>query len=141
MEKLQKKKWLFLVISAVFLVLWVVLGISSRSRGPEAVVQKFYKAYVKQNVNKIVNFYPPERRDEIKEELKADFSTEGIYADAISELTSDYKLVVGDVTYGKGEEKDTAVVNCAIIQKGIFAGADFNTLQLIKVVNKWYIDE
>lgn len=139
MEKLQKKKWLFLVIAAVFLVLWVVLGISSRSRGPEAVVQKFYKAYVKQDVNKIVKCYPPERRDEIKEELKTDFSE--MYMGAVSELTSGYELVVGDVTYGKGEKKDTAEVKCAIIQNGIFAGADFNTLQLIKVGNKWYIDE
>lgn len=141
MEKLQKKKWLFLATTTVFLVLWIVLGISSRNSKPEAVVQKFYKAYVKQDVNKIANCYPPERRNEIKEELKADFSAEGIYADAVSELTSDYKLVVGDVIYGKGEEKDTAEVKCAIIQNGIFAGADFNTLQLIKVGNKWYIDE
>ena len=140
MEKLQKKKWLFLALAVVFLVIWVGLGISSRNSKPEAVMQKFFKAYVKQDINKIVNCYSPERRNEIKEELKADFTIE-LYADAVSELTSGYELVVGDVVYGKGEEADTAEVKCAIIQQGIFAGADFNTLPLIKIGNKWYIDE
>lgn len=106
MEKLQKKKWLFLICAVIFLAIWIALGISSRNSKPEAVVQKFFKAYMKQDVN-----------------------------------ASGYELIVGDVVYGKGEEANTAEVKCAIIQKGVLSGVDFNTLSLVKAGNKWHIDE
>lgn len=141
MEKLQKKKWLFLIAAAVFLVIWAVLGITSRSSGPEALVKKYLKACEKQNVNKIVKCYAPELREEMQKELKESFADE--LQNALLDKM-DYKLIVGDVVYGK--EKNTAEVSYAMVLDitgggEMLSGADFETLSLVKVGNKWYIGE
>lgn len=140
MEKLQKKKWLFLIAAVVFLAIWIVLGISSRSSKPEAVVQQLFNSYMKQDVNKIVKCYPPERQNDLREELRAELALGG-FENSLSDLMTGYELIMGDVVYGEGEEADTAEVSCAIVQRGLFAGTDFNTLSLVKIGNKWYIDE
>lgn len=141
MEKLQKKKWLFLVAAGVLLVVWVVLGITSRNSKPEAIANKFFKAYEKQDVDKMVKCYAPELQKEIREELTEDNLSE--WKEAVSEAVN-YKIVVGDVTYGKGDDANTAEVQCAIIAKGgydVIAGVEFETLNLVKVGKKWYIGE
>ena len=138
MEKMQKKKWLFLVIAVVFLVVWAVLGITGRSSGPEAVAQKFQKAYVKLDTKRMVKYYAPEMRKEKREELK---ELSGLQ-DFVSEYAAKGRIIAGDVVYGK--EKDTAEVTCAIIPKdnhGVWESVEFDKLTLVKVGNKWYIGE
>lgn len=141
MEKLQKKKWLFLVAAAVLLVVWAVLGFSSRSSGPEALAKKYLKALEKQDVNKMVKCYIPELQKEMREELKESYANE-LQNAFLKEVN--YKIIVGDVVYGK--EKNTAEVSWAMLintmgGREIQAGAEFETLSLVKVGNKWYINE
>ncbi len=141
MEKLQKRKWLFLIVAVVLLAIWVVLGISSRKSQPEAIVNKFFRAYEKQNVEKMVKCYAPELQQEMREELKqSDYLSE--LRGAASKLVS-YKVIVGDVVYKKGEEANTAEVSCAVITKGgdSMSVCDFSTLSLVKAGKKWYIGE
>lgn len=145
MEKLQKKKWLFLAVGAVFIVLWIALGVSNRDGKPEAVVRKFYQAFMKHDVNKMVKCYPPQARKEMKEELKEeveeDVSSDWV-EDAASAVMSSYKIIIGDVVYGKGDEANTAKVACAVVGNGAFdSGVSFDRISVIKIGNKWYIDE
>lgn len=141
MEKLQKKKWLFLAVAVVFLAAFAALGFSSKSSGPEALVKKYLKACEKRNVNKVVKCYAPELQKEMKKSLKDSFTDElqNAFEDEMK-----YKFVVGDAVYGK--ESKTAEVSYAVLvnAKGgveIMYGVDFETLKLVKVGNKWYIGE
>lgn len=138
MEKLQKNKWLFLVIAAVFLAAWAALGITGRSSGPEAVTQKFRKAYLKLDTRRMAKYYSPEIREKKKESLKELDEIPG----SVSEYAVKGKVIAGDVIYG--ENKNTAVVTCADIpnsDNGAWAGVVFNKFTLVKVGNKWYISE
>lgn len=137
MEKLQKKKWFFLIAAAVFLVIWAVLGFSSRNSGPEAVASKYEKAYIKLDTKQMVKCYAPEVRKEKKEDLEELGKLQG----SISEFAKG-KIIAGDVVYGK--EKNTAEVSCAMIAKSGYAtwsGVQFDKITLVKVGNKWYISE
>lgn len=138
MEKLQKKKWLFLAAAVVFLAAWAALGITGRSSRPEAVAQKFRKAYLKLDTKRMVKCYAPELREKKRESLKELAEIPG----SVSGYAGKGKVIAGDVVYG--ENKNTAVVTCADIPKddnGAWAGVTFNKLTLVKVGNKWYIGE
>lgn len=137
MEKLQKKKWIFLVAAVALLAVWIFLGVGSCNSKPEALAYKFFKAYQKQDVNKMVKCYAPELQKKMREELKN--------KNTLSELqqaagkVSDYEILVGDIVYGKGEDADTAEVTCALIEKNdydVTSDTEFNTLTLVKVGNK-----
>lgn len=139
MEKLQKKKGLFLVAAAVFLAVWAVLGFSSRGSGPELVAVQYEKAFANLDTKRLVKCYPPELQKEKKEELKA-WELAGV-----EEIVSKYrkgKVIAGDVVYG--DKKETAELSCAVIVKdgnGAWDDLSLERLDLIKIGNKWYIDE
>lgn len=142
MGKLQKKKWIFLVVAIVLLGVWIFLGVGSCNSKPEALAYKFFKAYQKQNINKMVKCYAPELQKKKREELK-DKNTLSELQQAAAKV-SDYEILVGDIVYGEGEEANTAEAICAFVEKTDYDATsctEFNTLTLVKVGNKWYIGE
>lgn len=142
MEKLQKRKWLFLAAAVVCLVVWSVLGFSSRSSGPEAVVKKYLKACEKRSAGKAAKCYAPEFRKEKREYLKEFFANELEY---LFTEEADYNVIVGDAFYEKGESETARVCFAVIVNGdeggGVLTDVNFEILDLVKEGSKWYISE
>jgi flagellar basal body-associated protein FliL len=143
MEKLQKKKWIFLIVGVALLVGWIGLGISSRSSSPEKVMYQFLKAWEKKDINKIISCYRPDKQETMRTEVAA-----GNYLSELENTASEiakYRYVVGDIEYGEGDDANTAKVTFAMIAKigngTSSASTEFETLTLEKIGNRWYVAE
>lgn len=131
MEKLKAKKFLFLIIGAVFFVLWIGTGVMTANNGPEKTLQKLEKAMVKKDADLLVSCYHPDYQSVMK----------GLVTSELLSLDiSNYEgLVISDITYS--EDKKTAEVEAASIRKDDEKNvtSDFQTFQMEKVGSKWYI--